>query len=307
MTSLTLTVREVHGYFAGQIAVLGQYTMQVTAAHGTLVQGIHLAHPLTIIYHYDPVVLADLGLDAGTLLLSWPELAAAARKAHTPWQPNIIALHDNPKAQTLTAQSTVIANGPFDEGGGNPDNASPPVPDMGAVQGNSGQFSYAYPLTVAPGPEGTVPQLSLTYSSAATNARHNQASPANDFGEGWTLSLGSITAQEYPSNGAGGAGTWYSISGVDNVSDMLVPNTNDKTIFATLHYSHSAFARPPAPTPAGSPVSMSGIPPVPSTSSAATPTRCNTIPTRAAPATTTSGISPPSFPPTMAPAPPDAS
>jgi RHS repeat-associated protein len=237
VSTLTLTISEVHGIFAGQTDVLVAYTVAVTTAQGTPVQGITLVHPLTIIYHYNLAVIENLGLDPGTLLLSWPTLVAAARAAHQPWQPDVITLKDNVKAHTLTAQSSVITNGPLDAGA-NPDNASPPVPNEGGVQGNSGQFSYSYPLTVAPGPAGTVPELDLTYSSAATNDRHNHASPGGDFGEGWSLSLGAITAEEYPSNGAGGAGTWYSLSGVDHISDLLVPLPKSNPVtYQTEHIS----------------------------------------------------------------------
>jgi hypothetical protein len=86
-------------------------------------------------------------------------------------------------------------------------NQSPPSPDLGSVQGNSGQFSYSYPLQVAPAPGGFTPQLSLNYSSQATNDQHSYTAPAGDVGEGWSLSLASITAQEYPAGSAGGAKT----------------------------------------------------------------------------------------------------
>ncbi|HZU69775.1 MAG TPA: hypothetical protein VFA09_21060 [Ktedonobacteraceae bacterium] len=232
-TSLILTITENHGYFLGQLDTLGEYSVLLTDAHNNPVQGIQLQHPISILYHYDPQVIAQMGLDPAQLFLSWPALASAARTNHQSLRPYLIALQDNPKTHTLSGQTTVIANSPFDEGGGNTDNASPPVPLLGTMQGNSGQFVYSYPLTVAPGPLGTVPQLLLTYSSAATNGRHNRASPADDFGEGWSLSLGAITADEYRNNG----GTWYSISGVDHVSDLLVPNPKSPTNFLTEHIS----------------------------------------------------------------------
>ncbi|MFL5664070.1 MAG: hypothetical protein ACJ8BW_22415 [Ktedonobacteraceae bacterium] len=57
----------------------------------------------------------------------------------------------------------------------------------------------------------------MTYSSSVTNQRHSFVSPSNDVGEGWGLNLGSISAEEYPAGSAGGALTWYFISGIDNV------------------------------------------------------------------------------------------
>jgi hypothetical protein len=58
-------------------------------------------------------------------------------------------------------------------------------------------------------------------------------SPAGDAGDGWSLSLGAITAQVWP-NGQ----TWYSISGVDGISDQLVPDTNHSHWFFTEHLSY---------------------------------------------------------------------
>lgn len=237
-SALTLSISEVHGYFVGQVDVLGQYTVQITDAQGVAVQGFRLKQPITILYHYDPQVIADLGLDPGRLLLCWPEQIAAARAAHQPWNAYALPLRNDASTHTLSAQSSVLVNGTLLTATGSPDNASPPKPNLASAQGNSGQLSYAYPLTVAPGPLGTMPQLMLSYSSATTNGRHNHASPAPDFGEGWSLSLGSISASEYPSNSAGGAATWYSLSGVDGISDLLVPTPGSNPVsYITEHGS----------------------------------------------------------------------
>ena len=72
----------------------------------------------------------------------------------------------------------------------------------------------------------------MTYSSAATNARNAPTTPADNVGEGWALTLGSITASKYP-NGT----IWYSVNSVDNISDRLIPDTSG-TNFATEHLSY---------------------------------------------------------------------
>src|SRR5262249_33428611 len=77
-----------------------------------------------------------------------------------------------------------------------------------------------YPLDTAPGPLGTEPDLALAYSSGATNARHTPTTPAESAGEGWAITLGSITAEKYPDGT-----TWYAINDTDNVSDRLIPDT----------------------------------------------------------------------------------
>jgi hypothetical protein len=106
--------------------------------------------------------------------MSWPEVIAAARKAHQSTASYIIALHNDPKAHTLSGQSIVPPNAiVFDMGGGDPNNQSPLLPQLNAVQGTSGQFGYSYPLAVPPGPPGTTPSLALSYSSGATSERHS--------------------------------------------------------------------------------------------------------------------------------------
>lgn len=235
---LLLTITQVQGIFVGQVSLFAQYRFQITAVHGKFVSGITLRQPMTLIYHYDPAVLASLGFDPGALYATWPALSNAARAAHQPTDPYIMLLHNDATSHTLTGQSRVLVNGLLDDGNGNPANQAPPTPLVAAMAGNSGQLSYSYPLTVAPGPLGTMPNLNLVYSSQATNERTSQTAPANDFGEGWSLSLGSISADEYPAGSAGGQATWYSISGVDNISDLLVPNPKDSTQFLTEHISY---------------------------------------------------------------------
>ncbi|HEU5381384.1 MAG TPA: RHS repeat-associated core domain-containing protein, partial [Ktedonobacteraceae bacterium] len=99
-------------------------------------------------------------------------------------------------------------------------------------------YSYSYPLAVAPGPAGFAPQLQLSYSSQSTNQRYSRRAPAGDEGEGFSLSLGSITSAQYPSNSAGGSATWYSLNGVDGVSDKLIPIPNQSGFYETQHISH---------------------------------------------------------------------
>jgi hypothetical protein len=75
-TSLILTITENHGYFLGQLDVLGQYTVLITDTHGNPVQDIQLQHPLTILYHYDPQVIENMGLG------SRPRLSGQRRAGH---------------------------------------------------------------------------------------------------------------------------------------------------------------------------------------------------------------------------------
>src|SRR5216683_1458373 len=231
----TLHVSQLKGHFAAEMNLLGTYQLQVTDAQGNPVSGIRLTSPLTIIYHYQPGELEALDLDPSGVLLSWTGLLSAARAAGQPTTGLVIPLAYDPKAQTLSGQSTVLGAGPLVIGGPTA-NQSPPIPILASVLGNSGQLGLSYPITLPPNARGFLPSLSLSYTSAGTNQRTTPTSPADMVGDGWSLGLGSITAAEYPS-GSAGSGTWYFLSGAGNVSDRLVP-ASQSGFYQTLHISH---------------------------------------------------------------------
>ncbi len=229
--TLTLHLSQVHGHFAAAFTELGRYHLQILDRQGQVVSGVRLHTPVTFLYHYQLSEMAALGLDPGTLVLTWPTLIAAAEAAHQPTTNLILPMQENATAHTLTAVSHVLDPSPFDTSGGDPQNQSPPTSHLASVQGNSGQLAYSYPIQVPPGPGGFAPQLTLTYSSGDPNNRHSRTSPANNVGDGWTLSLGSISADVYPNTGT----TWYFISGVANVGDRLIPNGS---FYDTEHLSY---------------------------------------------------------------------
>src|SRR5450755_1192300 len=153
----------------------------------------------------------------------------------------VVPMQNNAATHTLSAQVTTlgtIVSVPT----GTATNQTPPKPLEASVQPNTGQLAYTYPITVAPGPNGTTPTVQLTYSSAATNARHEPTSPTDSPGEGWGLSLGSISASTYPS-GSAATGTWYFLNGVDNVSDRLIPVTSGSSSYYTEHVSRLKIQR----------------------------------------------------------------
>jgi YD repeat-containing protein len=146
----------------------------------------------------------------------------------------VIPLAYDPKAQTLSGQSTVLGPGPLVIGGPTA-NQSPPIPILASVLGNNGQLGLSYPITLPPNARGFLPHLSLSYSSADTNQRTTITSPADLVGDGWSLGLGSITAAEYP-GGSAASGTWYFLSGAGNISDRLVPDP-EAGFYQTEHVS----------------------------------------------------------------------
>ena len=244
---LFLQIHQLSGHWIEEESILGTYQVQIVDSLGHVVQGVVLTQPATIVYHYQGWEMQDLDLDPTQVHLSWPgTIAAQAAK-----QPNqmaatsaaaqqtgglVIPMTNNARAGTLTAQTLIL--GGVMTASGTPEIAPPARPDLFEVSGNSGQYSTSYPFTLAPGPDGFAPQLQLVYSSQSTNDRFSRRAPAGDEGEGFSLSLGSITAAPYPSTSTGGAATWYSINDVDGVSDKLVPFPNKANYYETEHLSH---------------------------------------------------------------------
>lgn len=220
--------------------------IQIVDSQGNVVQGVTLTKPMTIRYHYQNWEMSDLNLNPNEVRLAWiTPLATAEQAAQQAPQSKtaatqpagaVIFMTNDAKTHTLTAQSTMIA-GPLDVSG-QPEIAAPATPDLFEASGNDGQYSYSYPISVAPGPSGFTPQFALTYSSQSTNERYDPRAPAGDEGEGFSLSLGSITAAQYPATSTGGAATYYSLNGVDGVSDKLLPIPNKAGYYDTQHLSH---------------------------------------------------------------------
>lgn len=230
--NLKLMLSQLYGHSSNATTTLGTFQLQIIDGRGQTLQGIHLHAPITFIYHYQAQELSTLSLDPGKVFLIWPDQLASDAAMHKPLINDVISMHNTVATHTLTVQSTLLSSTPFDLGTGTSAIQNPPRANFASVQGNGGQLSYAYPLVVAPGPKGTDPTLVVSYSSEATNERHTPTSPANNIGDGWSLSMGSISAEKYPD------GTiWYSISGVDNVSDRLIPDSSG-TNYATEHLSY---------------------------------------------------------------------
>ncbi|MBV9711282.1 MAG: hypothetical protein JO011_10265, partial [Ktedonobacteraceae bacterium] len=176
-----------------------------------------------------------MGLDPGKLLLTWPEQFNQAVATRQSTRGLSVGMTNDAATRTLTAQ-TMVAGTIASVGTGAPSNQAPPKPLLATVQPNTGQLSYAYPIKVAPGPNGTTPTVQLVYSSQNSNQRTEITSPADSPGEGWGTSMGSISMTNYPS-GSALSGDWYFLSGVDNVSDRLIPTTTGSSTYYTEHVS----------------------------------------------------------------------
>jgi len=235
-SGLTLQITQRYGHYSGERNILGSYQIQVVDSQAQVVHNVLLRQPVTIRYHYQPREMTDLDLDPGKLALSWPDLIVAARDAGQPTDNLAVPFSNDAATHTLTAQTMALGPGTVDISG-DPQIQPPPKPLLASVSGNAGQLSYSYPLSMAPGPDGFAPQLQLSYSIESTNERYSQRSPASSVGEGWSLSLCSISAGNYPFGSTAGSGTWYFLSGVSNVSDRLIP-AETPSFYETMHISH---------------------------------------------------------------------
>ncbi len=239
----TITIKQLAGHSVGMMNVLGSYQLQIFDSQQHAVTGILLKQPISLVYHYQPVELTSLNLDAAHMVLSLPDMIAAVQNAQKTADARLVAqqvakytvpLTNDPTAHTLTAQLQVMPTGPADFAG-DPLIQSPPTPHLASMGGNAGQSGYAYPLQVPPGPAGFAPNLALAYSSSDPNGRHDRTSPAGGLGDGWGLSLGSISTEVYPSTSAS-PGSWFFLSGIAGASDRLVPDTT-AGFFQTEHIS----------------------------------------------------------------------
>jgi hypothetical protein len=228
--ALSLQVSQLRGSFIGQSVSLGSYQVQLVDSQGQVLSGVQVRTPITLVYHYNPAELSLLGLDPGRVMLTIPDLIQAAAQANTSPAAYESLMQNDSTANTLTAQSTTLGPHPFtmtEE----PQNQSPPTLHLAAMQGNNGQLTYSYPLQVPPGPGGFEPQLQLAYSSAGPNERHVANNPAGDEGDGWSLSVGSISEETNV------YGQSYFINDVAGVGDRLVP-TGSNNLYDTQHISY---------------------------------------------------------------------
>ncbi|HEX7733346.1 MAG TPA: RHS repeat-associated core domain-containing protein, partial [Ktedonobacteraceae bacterium] len=237
---LFLQLHQVSGHAIEEESLLGAYQIQILDSQGNAVQGVQLMSPATVVYHYQTWELRNLNMNPNLVRLAWPQQLAAAQSSQTTGL--VMPMANNASAQTLSAQSstlvgTLAVSSP-------PSIANPATPDLFEASGNAGQYAYSYPITVAPGSGGFAPQLALSYSSQSTNERYSRTAPAGAEGDGWSLSMGSITVAQYNSDSTGGTSTWYSINGVDGVSDKLVPNPAGQTTwYITQHISGMLIER----------------------------------------------------------------
>jgi len=70
-------------------------------------------------------------------------------------------------------------------------------PDPFNVDLSGGGLTGSYPIELPPAPGGTLPPVQLSYGSAGVNENHGPQASAPWVGEGWNLSLGSVSWSEH--------------------------------------------------------------------------------------------------------------
>ncbi len=223
----TLLVSQISGHTIKSDHLLGTYQLQVLDSQGHVVHHLHLLKPLTIRYHYTSTEMFAVNLDPGQIQLRWPALIDTANKSHQSTHMLVASASNNAHTRTLTVQTSNLESAAFTLGG-LASTASAGGSSSASMSGNDGQSNYSYPLSLPPGPAGFTPSLVLNYSSNTTNQRTNQRTPAGSTGEGWTLSLGSITFD----------GTVYTLNELGGKSERLIPSLTDQTRFETMNITH---------------------------------------------------------------------
>ncbi|HVB22203.1 MAG TPA: hypothetical protein VNG51_09685, partial [Ktedonobacteraceae bacterium] len=260
--SLQLTITQVipaSGGLRSTHIFFGTYQFQWHTASGQPVSGVVLAHPLVIQYH--------LQKQQATLLIKGQEVYALW---HTGDVSMLLTGLTPPKVKptlSLTQKSvpsssstskllpatgdatgliwsiasnlssdmhvhTALSSSTITFGTQAPQ-ANWGSPQDFQVDLNAGGLSYTYPLVIPPGPGGFAPPLNLTYSSGSVNESHNLQAAAPWVGEGWNLSLGSVSWSEenVTLGGTNQLESIWSISDPTGISGQLIPpDVNASTV-----------------------------------------------------------------------------
>jgi RHS repeat-associated protein len=128
--------------------------------------------------------------------LTTPQVAAC--QTATPVAASANDLADNRLVAdvSLPADGSVLLGTTSDASGTSGSYAASPLTSTAqwAVSGNTGAFTYTYPITTPPAPGGNQPKLSLAYSSQEVDGRTSQTNGQGSWaGDGWTLWPGQIT------------------------------------------------------------------------------------------------------------------
>ncbi|HEY4027954.1 MAG TPA: hypothetical protein VGO86_16120, partial [Candidatus Dormibacteraeota bacterium] len=125
------------------------------------------------------------------------------------------------------------------------------APNLTEVDPSAGSLTLPQTLQLPAGPGGLTPPLALGYNSSAVNDQHNVAGGAPWVGEGWHLTLGSISWAER--NVDLGCGTvcespqwndvWQLVDGFGTQAELIPPSTG----VSTYYEDHNGTSITPGP------------------------------------------------------------
>lgn len=218
------------GSNSGQV-LLGAYSFTLVGAQGQTMNAA-LAKPLQVSLHLTG--WRGAGFDLLRTQLVIPPKARGAK-------PVVIKTAYNSKNQTLDAIMPFTAS-PFNSfWNTDAPNAQVSQQSDATVNLPAGDMEYSYPINVPSGPGGLKPNLTLAYSSGSVAAQHYPESAADWLGEGWDLSVGSISWEErnvlglctaYSCNcdncsGVQWESTWQFADSYGNGGELIPPDTID--------------------------------------------------------------------------------
>ena len=230
----------------------GTYQFQFLASNGASVANLALLHPITLVYHLsaDQATLVWYGQkvyaivragDPSTLLSGLPSTASLSTSQSaitqmleaTPDRTGLAySISSNLTGTSNASQSFALSNSSITFGTQAPQ-ALWGTPQVSQVDLNSGGLMYTYPLNLPPGPGGFTPSLALRYTSGSVDESHNLQASAPWVGEGWNLSLGSITwnQENVTPGGTNHIENVWQINDPSGISGQLIPpNLSTSTI-----------------------------------------------------------------------------
>ncbi len=139
-------------------------------------------------------------------------------------------------AHTLTVNPLVGSPGTSISWDTNAPVAAFGAPDPFTVDLNAGALTMSLPIDIPSGPGGFTPPVALTYSSAAVSEQHGGQGAASWVGEGWNVSLGSISWSEQDVTAgcncsANWEGKWSLNDPFGTSAELIPPNINVSTFY----------------------------------------------------------------------------
>lgn len=268
---ITMRVTQIapaSGSNAGADISLGTYLIQLQDAQGALLT-YGLLKPLTAIYHLQTNELS-LGLDHAYALFNG-SLSAGVTKIVGTLQPatgiSLASTLGTPqqqhsvlstKAQTLTV--TPLISTPSTSLSWNSDAplASFGKPDPFSTDLSAGGLTAGEPIDVPAGPGGLTPPVNLSYNSESVNGQHSYSSAAGWVGEGWNLSLGAITWNQYnvvagctpqATCGSNWQNQWFLNDPYGTSSELIPPNITASTYYDATANNACQLSSPSVPCP----------------------------------------------------------